>query len=131
MFPAAFSRTIGLISVGAKNPNGSTALFSNSGDWVSAYETGASVISTLPVSFNASLQPTARMKDERDHRRETIDPDDFSGGFAIWSGTSFAAPVIAAKLARYLLERRDSAAQPQTLGNPGQARADVVKAAQV
>jgi hypothetical protein len=31
--------------------------------------------------------------------RETIDPDDFSGGFAVWSGTSFAAPVAAGELA--------------------------------
>jgi hypothetical protein len=27
--------------------------------------------------------------------REAIDPDDFSGGFAVWSGTSFAAPLMA------------------------------------
>ncbi len=30
---------------------------------------------------------------------EDIDPDDFMGGFGLWSGTSFAAPVLAAQLA--------------------------------
>jgi hypothetical protein len=31
--------------------------------------------------------------------RASIDPDDFSGGFGVWSGTSFSAPVIAGRLA--------------------------------
>jgi subtilisin family serine protease len=129
MFPAAFSRSIPVISVGAKNPNGSVALFSNSGDWVEVYEIGASVVSTLPVSFNASLQPTARVDSDTDCVRETIDPDDFSGGFATWSGTSFAAPIVAGKLARWLLDHRDASAAPDQLGSPTEARAHVVKAA--
>ena len=28
--------------------------------------------------------------------REALDPDDYSGGFAVWSGTSFSAPLLAA-----------------------------------
>ena len=35
---------------------------------------------------------------------ETIDPDDFTGGFALWSGTSFAAPYVAGRLAQSLVE---------------------------
>ena len=35
-------------SVGALNPNGTDALFSNAGPWVRAYAYGASVMSTLP-----------------------------------------------------------------------------------
>ena len=31
--------------------------------------------------------------------RATVDADDFSSGFAIWSGTSFAAPWIAGEIA--------------------------------
>jgi subtilisin family serine protease len=34
--------------------------------------------------------------------RESIDPDDYTGHFAVWSGTSFAAPVLAGQLATLL-----------------------------
>jgi hypothetical protein len=34
--------------------------------------------------------------------RDTIDPDDFRGGFGVWSGTSFSAPLMAGLLARQL-----------------------------
>jgi subtilisin family serine protease len=37
-----------------------------------------------------------------DGTRSTIDPDDFSGGFGIWSGTSFAAPILAGEIAQAL-----------------------------
>ena len=58
------------------------------------------------------MQPDVR-DDRGELRRETIDPDDFTGahlpapgktgaGFALWSGTSFAAPYVAAKLAEEL-----------------------------
>jgi subtilisin family serine protease len=36
--------------------------------------------------------------------RETIDPDDFSSGFGTWSGTSFAAPILAGQLAQCLVD---------------------------
>ena len=52
-------------------------------------------------------------------RRETIDPDDFTGGFALWSGTSFAAPYVAGRLALALV---DPLAQAQ-LGADDCARA--------
>jgi subtilisin family serine protease len=124
MFPAAFAihpRNLPLLSVGAKNPNGSIALFSNAGDWVLVYETGASVLSSLPKTFNASLQPTARTEYPKGRRRESIDPDDFTGGFATWSGTSFATPIVAGKLARHLLESRDPQADPDVLGTASEA----------
>ena len=35
----------------------------------------------------------------RQRRRESIDPDDYTGRFALWSGTSFSAPLFAGRLA--------------------------------
>jgi hypothetical protein len=107
-FPAGFaSRDEGrdqpvdrvpLVSVGALNPNGSRALFSNSGDWVSCYRPGANVVSTLPTTFDGSTQPDIVTPDGG----ESVDRDDFAGGFGVWSGTSFAAPVLAGEIAASL-----------------------------
>ncbi len=89
-----------LVSVGALNPNGTTALFSNTGPWVRCYAPGASVVSTVPMSAGGA-QPIARTV-AAGRLRETVDPDDYSAGFAVWSGTSFAAPVIAGRIAAAL-----------------------------
>jgi hypothetical protein len=40
----------------------------------------------------------------RNRHRESHDPDDFSSGFAVWSGTSFAAPIAAAFLVNEMAE---------------------------
>ena len=118
MYPAAFAPwldgkgsipphpdSLPVVSVGALNPNGdSDALFSNAGPWVRVYETGAAVMSTLPPDFEGGLLPTARTEAYQ-RVRESIDPDDYSSGFAVWSGTSFAAPLFAGKLAADLARR--------------------------
>jgi serine protease len=121
MFPAAFapwadgkggvpaSKTmVPVTSVGALNPNGTDALFSNAGPWVRAYAPGAAVLSTLPSTFQGGLQPAARTEAYM-RVRESIDPDDFRGGFAVWSGTSFAAPLFAGRLAERLVDKVDPA----------------------
>lgn len=118
--PAAGSGGLPLVSVGSLNPNRSTiSLFSNAGTWVTTYRPGAAVVSTLPRRQNASTQSSADVAgiDTLDVAaqqavaagtaaappdRATIDLDDYSSGFGVWSGTSFAAPVLAGQLARAL-----------------------------
>jgi hypothetical protein len=124
-YPAAFTTLPGpgpvpLISVGALNPNGTKALFSDDGPWVTAWAKGASVVSTFPDDVDGCRTPEIRMRahpaseippeDPRAVEREALDPDDYRGGYAVWSGTSFSAPLLAARIARQLLE--DAAADP-------------------
>jgi subtilisin family serine protease len=103
VFPAAFAaRPVAaghapLISVGALNPNGTRALFSDEGSWVRAWATGAGLVSTYP-QVNGSRSAPVSVPDGR----SALDPDDFRSGFAIWAGTSFSTPVIAAQIAREL-----------------------------
>ncbi|WP_433303672.1 S8 family peptidase [Actinoplanes sp. CA-030573] len=84
------------ISVGALNPNTSTARFSDEAPWVTCYASGAAVISSYPA-FQGALEPPTGAGS-----RQSFDPDDFTSMFAVWSGTSFAAPVIAGCLAANL-----------------------------
>uniref|UniRef100_UPI0032218E4A S8/S53 family peptidase n=1 Tax=Intrasporangium sp. TaxID=1925024 RepID=UPI0032218E4A len=94
-----------LASVGAQNPDGtSIALFSNEEPVVSACRPGVSVISTYP-QVNGAGEPT--VVTGANGRRRTVDPDDYTGGFAAWSGTSFATPVLAAELAAELAATGD------------------------
>lgn len=136
-YPAAFSLEPGasgpapLISVGALNPNGSKALFSDGGRWITAWASGAAMVSTFPVDINGKRCPQIRMRAHPGSEmpaglplpaeREALDPDDYRGGFAVWSGTSFAAPLLAAHIARALLA--DSADPALSLDLPGAAAA--------
>ena len=95
-----------VVSVGALNPNGTDALFSNAGPWVRAYAPGAALMSTLPPTFQGGLEPAARTEAYM-RTRESIDPDDFTGSFALWSGTSFAAPLFAGQVAARLVDSID------------------------
>jgi hypothetical protein len=119
MFPAAFTpypggivqkpdpNIVPLVSVGALNPNRRTiAMFSNGGRWVRCYRPGASIVSTVPNTFNASTQPSNVVDIPGEGVRATIDQDDFRGGFATWSGTSFAAPYLAGQIAAAVLSGR-------------------------
>jgi serine protease len=76
-------------------------------------------MSTMPP-FRGGLRPTAQTWVEG-RLRESVDPDDFSsgrrpdggqrGGFGLWSGTSFAAPLmggaLAAAMSKALMNRVD------------------------
>jgi hypothetical protein len=58
----------------------------------------------LLAPFRGGSQPAVR-DDLGATRRETIDPDDYAGGFALWSGTSFAAPYVAGELLAHISPR--------------------------
>ncbi|HTZ42523.1 MAG TPA: S8/S53 family peptidase, partial [Jatrophihabitans sp.] len=115
MYPAAFAPYAGgavpapepdavpLTAVGALNPGGTVALFSNEGPWVTCKRPGSALVSTIPIGFDAAGQPTFQTTYD-DEVRETLDPDDFRSGFAIWSGTSFAAPILAGEIVQALLD---------------------------
>jgi len=85
-WPAAFDS---VVAVGALSADGARqAEFSNYGPWVDAWAPGEQVASSF-VTFNGPADETPGTD---------IDPDCFEG-FASWSGTSFAAPRVAAALA--------------------------------
>jgi subtilisin family serine protease len=114
MYPAGFAPHNGtqlpaardalpVVSVGARNPDGKTlALFTNQADWVTCYRLGSAVVSTMPTTFTGALQPTARVR-IGGYTRQTLDPDNYTGGFGTWSGTSFSAPVLAGEYASHIL----------------------------
>ena len=93
-FPAALP---GVVAVGALCQSG-PAPFSNYGDWVDACAPGCDLLSSFFV-FNgpAEVGPYGD------------DPDDFDG-FAVWSGTSFSAPVVVGNLARMMMADGGTAA---------------------
>lgn len=110
-YPAAFAvdpafdrpDVVPLVSVAALNANGTLASFSNRGAWVTGAAAGVGLVSSVPVLADGSRRPTTRTPLFRGRARSTVDPDDFTSGFASWSGTSFAAPVLAGAYLRALL----------------------------
>jgi hypothetical protein len=87
-WPAALPEVIG---VGATGPDGGPAPFSNHGPWVSAAAPGVDVESSY-----VELQP--------DEVGQDLGGEDRVYGTASWSGTSFAAPQVAAAIATRLHE---------------------------
>jgi subtilisin family serine protease len=130
-YPAAFALEpvpagqVPVISVGALNPNGTKAVFSNDGHWVTAWAVGACVVSTYPVDADASRTPELRIPVNRmpsgqwPPGREALDPNDYSAGFALWSGTSFSAPYGAALIAKSLLKGAKPVGSGLKLDSPG------------
>lgn len=111
-YPAGLSsqltEPLPLISVGALNPDDHTvAVFSNNGDWVTTHAPGAAVVSTVPVGLTGSFRRGIAVQRDDPMMRGTIDPDDFGSGFAIWSGTSFAAPWVAGDIATWACRTGD------------------------
>lgn len=95
-----------VLSVGALDPDGKRAPFSNFGPWVKCWARGAAVISTMPMG-NAAADPLEALMATTEQPpldpRPDGSPDEYDSGAALWSGTSFAAPLVAAELARALI----------------------------
>ncbi len=101
LWPAALPDVIG---VGALDSAGK-AWFSNYGGWVDACAPGVDVVSTFfERNFGAGDFGTG------------FDPDDYRG-FAQWSGTSFAAPKVAAAIADELQSLGSKATAQQAAKN--------------
>lgn len=115
-----------ILTVGALNPDGTTALFSNDGPWVTCLRPGASLVSSVPTTLDGPITPSVRLKEKHsDGYRTTVDPEGFQGGYATWSGTSFAAPVLAGEIASALIDVRRArvAQEPDNLGDKRRAPA--------
>lgn len=107
-YPAAFPTVIG---VGALGPSG-PAEFSNYGPWVDACAPGTDLESAFFDGFNGNNEPV-----------NGVDIDDFRG-WAVWSGTSFAAPIVAAALVREMRIRglNGREAVEHLIDGPGRTR---------
>lgn len=107
VYPAAFARDqiedglpTPLVSVGALDPDGSLAAYSNTGCWVRLLAPGTGLISTVPpASGEPWFTPTLD-----DHGCPLPNPNHLARGFARWGGTSFAAAWVSAKIAARLID---------------------------
>jgi hypothetical protein len=87
-YPAALPNVVGVAALGPTGP----APWSNYGPWVDACAPGTDLVSSFFARFDGDLPPI-----------NGIDADDFDE-WATWSGTSFAAPVVVAALAREMVD---------------------------
>lgn len=92
----ADDEVVPVVSVAALTADGRVAPFSNDGPWVTAEAVGANVVSAAPVYAGGGARAAITARGPRGTLRSSFDPDDFRG-CSVWSGTSFAAPVLAAR----------------------------------
>ena len=85
-----------VVSVAALNADGTVAPFSNDGPWVTAEAVGANVVSAAPIDTDGGSRAAIAVRGPRGTLRSSFDPDDYRG-YSVWSGTSFAAPVLAGR----------------------------------
>lgn len=94
-YPAAFPDVIGVGSVGPAGQRASK--WSNFGPWVDCSTQGGDVVSTFITGW--TNRPTEERVPKGKAKAGTRPPKTFSTGWAVWSGTSFAAPKVAAAIA--------------------------------
>ncbi|GAA2889484.1 S8 family peptidase [Nonomuraea rubra] len=85
-----------MLGVAAKNPDGTIAIFSNEHPAVRWRAPGAMVVSTFPPQFRGAQNAMLSTGE-----RASLDSDAV-GAHCAWSGTSFAAPIVAGAIAAEL-----------------------------
>jgi hypothetical protein len=132
-YPAAFADDpdfsdgahLPMASVAALNPDSTVALFSNDGDWVNAEAAGANLVSTAPKWSRGGWNADTSFEGPNNTERSSIDPDSFTSGFCTWSGTSFAAPVLAGKYLAAVVKKAPASIEDRIalvgLGRPSQS----------
>ena len=107
VYPAAFaaeqkgSVRTPLVSVGALDPDGNVAPYSNTGDWVTLLAPGTGLVSTAP-EVSGARWPDPLVAEAVGGPYPN--PNHLARGFARWGGTSFAAAWVSAKIASHLLD---------------------------
>jgi hypothetical protein len=105
-FPAASKQAIGVGAVdwAADEEGWRRACFSNYGWWVDACAPGVDVRSAF-FTYHGQLAPVEVLERCEDRLDEGLDPSAFEfNGWASWSGTSAAAPVVAGAIASRMAE---------------------------
>jgi subtilisin family serine protease len=89
------------VAVGALNPDGSQAGYSNYGAWVDVWARGTDIINAYPKGKYTYMEPP--MAGQAD--------GNFTAGLASWSGTSFATPLVAGLIAARMSTYGENARQ--------------------
>jgi subtilisin family serine protease len=110
-WPAAFDWTVGVGALGADQNN--LAWFTNYGDWVDVYALGEGMVNAFATGQYTYHEPP---------KRPAVQLFD---GRARWSGTSFAAPLVAGLIA-YEISRTGLTAADATQAVLARARADAI-----
>jgi subtilisin family serine protease len=95
-WPAAFDWAIAVGALGADLQN--LAWFSNHGDWVNVYALGEGVVNAYATGVYTYQEPPKKPA------KQVFD------GMARWSGTSFAAPLVAGLIVAEMARSQSSAA---------------------